>query len=90
MLAAGEISKRVANFSQNDLKSLNDVVRLTGVLPSTENIETEKVIKAFAFDKKNIDDSLQWVLLEAIGKPKILQGKNIPSRVVKNAIEKIL
>lgn len=90
MLVAGEISKRVANFSQNDLKSLNDVVRLTGKLPSTENIETDEVIKAFAFDKKQSSDSLQWILLDAIGKPKILQSKNIPDRVVRDSIEKIL
>lgn len=90
ILAAAEISKRVANLSQNDLKSLNDVVRLTGMLPSTENIETDKLIKAFVFDKKQAGDSLQWILLEEIGKPKILQSKSIPGSVIKKSIEKIL
>ncbi|MGI8494850.1 MAG: 3-dehydroquinate synthase [Pyrinomonadaceae bacterium] len=90
ILAAAEISKKVANLSQNDLKSLNDVVRLTGILPSTENIETDKLINAFVFDKKQVGDSLQWILLEEIGKPKILQNKNIPGSIIKKSIEKIL
>lgn len=90
ILVAGEISKTVANFDQNELKSLNDVVSLTGNLPSTANIETDKVIKAFAFDKKQSNDSLQWILLKAIGKPEILQSTNIPSWVVKDSIEKVL
>lgn len=90
MLAAGEISKEVANFDQNELKSFNDVVRLTGKLPATGNIATEEIIKALAFDKKQTANSLQWILLEAIGKPKILQSSSIPIRVVKNSIEKVL
>jgi 3-dehydroquinate synthetase len=63
---------------------------LTGRLPAIENVETEDIIKAFAFDKKQTADSLQWILLEAIGKPKILQSSDIPIRVVKNSIKKIL
>lgn len=90
ILVAAEISKHVANFSQNDLKSLNDVVRLTGNLPVTEKIETEKVIEAFIFDKKNLGESLQWILLEEIGKPKIFSNKDIPTSVIKKSIEKIL
>jgi 3-dehydroquinate synthase len=90
MLAAGEISKQVANFDQNELKSLNDVVSLTGKLPAAENVAAEDVIKALAFDKKQTADSLQWILLEAIGKPKILQSSSIPERVLKNSIERVL
>jgi 3-dehydroquinate synthetase len=63
---------------------------LTGRLPAIENIGADELIAAFAFDKKQTNDSLQWILLEAIGKPKILQSKEIPSWVVKNSIEKIL
>ncbi|MGI8468910.1 MAG: 3-dehydroquinate synthase [Pyrinomonadaceae bacterium] len=90
ILAAGEISKTVANFNQNELKSLNDVVRMTGTLPAADNIETEKIIQAFAFDKKQIGESLQWILLEAIGKPKILQNRDIPNQVIKKSLEKVL
>jgi 3-dehydroquinate synthase len=90
ILAAAEISKTVAKFNQNELKSLNDVVKLTGSFPSAANIDVNEVIKAFAYDKKQAGNSLQWILLDSIGKPLILQSENIPSRVVKNSIEKIL
>jgi 3-dehydroquinate synthetase len=63
---------------------------LAGNLPPTENIKTDEVVKAFAFDKKQTSNSLQWILLEAIGKPKILQSTSIPSWVVENSIEKII
>ena len=90
MLVAAEISKVVAKLNQNDLKSLNDVVRLTGRLPVAADIDADEVVKAFAFDKKQSGESLQWILLEAIGKPVILQSAHIPSWVIKEAIEKIL
>lgn len=90
ILVAAEISKVVAKLNQNDLKSLNDVVRLTGNLPSAAHIETKAVIKSFVFDKKQTGDSLQWVLLESIGNPRIINSQNIPARVIEDAIEKIL
>lgn len=90
ILAAAEISKKVANFDQNELKLLNDVVSLTGKLPTCKNIKAEQVIKAFAFDKKNVGDSLQWILLEAIGKPRIVMNKEIPSSVISKAVETVL
>jgi 3-dehydroquinate synthase len=90
ILVAAEIAKNVANFDQNELKLLNDVVNLTGNLPSCQNIETEQVIRAFAFDKKNVGDSLQWILLEAIGKPKIVMNKEIPPDIIFKAVENII
>ena len=90
ILIAGEIAKNVANFNQNELNLLNDVVRLTGNLPSCQHIEAENVINAFAFDKKNIGDSLQWILLEEIGKPKIVKNKEISPAIITKAVETVL
>ncbi len=89
MLVAGEISKIIVGFNQGELKSFSDAVGLTGTLPAADKIEIEEVIKAFAFDKKQMNDSLQWILLEAIGSPKILQSREIPDRVIKKSIEKV-
>jgi 3-dehydroquinate synthase len=90
MLAAGEISKNVANLCQNELNLLNDVVGLTGNLPNCQNIETEKVMEAFSFDKKNVGNALQWILLEAIGQPKIVSGEEIPTDIIAKAVEAVL
>jgi 3-dehydroquinate synthase len=90
MLVAGEISKNVAKFDQNELNLLNHVVALTGKLPNCQQIDTEKVIKAFEFDKKNVGDNLQWILLEKIGKPLIFPNSKIPNSVIVNSVNKIL
>lgn len=90
MLVAGELSKRVANFVQNELNLLNDVVFLTGNLPNCQHIETEKVVEALAFDKKNVGNSLQWILLSAIGSPKIVDGGEISSTTISEAIKAVL
>ena len=89
ILVAGEIAKNVANFDQNELNLLNDVVNLTGNLPNCDNIKTENIIEAFEFDKKNVGKSLQWILLEAIGKPVIVSSSEISSSIISNSIEKV-
>jgi 3-dehydroquinate synthase len=90
ILAAAEISKDVANFVQDDIKSLNDVVRLTGNLPNAENIAINDIIRAISFDKKSIGESLQWILIEKIGKPKIFSDRDIPKSVIEKSLRKIL
>lgn len=90
ILVAAEISKSVANFVQDELKSLNDVVRLTGNLPNADDLAVEKIFEAIAFDKKNVGESLQWILLEKIGAPKIVSSNHIPESVIKNSLKKIL
>ena len=74
----------------NELKLLNDVFQNIGALPSTENIEIEKVIQAFSFDKKNIGQSLQWILLKRIGEPVILSNTEIPQKSLQKSLKKIL
>jgi 3-dehydroquinate synthase len=90
ILIAAEISKHVAKFVQDELKSLNDVVRLTGNLPIARDIEIEDIIRAVSFDKKSIGESLQWILLEEIGKPKIFSDRDIPRAVIEKSLKKIL
>jgi 3-dehydroquinate synthase len=88
ILFAGLLSKKLAIFNKDRLKSLNDVVHRTGNLPDLHDINSNKVFEAFAFDKKQIGESLQWVLLEDIGKPVVRQG--ISPSIVKNTLEEFL
>lgn len=90
ILAAAEISKHVANFVQDELRLLNDVVASAGRLPATQDIDVDKVIEAFSFDKKNVGSSLQWVLLEKIGQPVIIESQKIDNSIIRNSITKIL
>ncbi len=90
ILFAADLSKRLDIFDNNELKSLNDVLQRVGNLPDTRNIEIKKVIEAFAFDKKAIGESLQFILLEGIGKPVILQSKEIPASKIQKSLETVL
>lgn len=90
ILAAAEIGKNAGIFNNDELNLLNDVFHRVGKLPDTSGINLERVFEAFSFDKKTIGKSLQWILLEEIGKPKIFQAEDLPKSSVKDALKKIL
>jgi 3-dehydroquinate synthase len=90
MRVAAEISKSAGIFSPDELNLLNGVLHRIGNPPDTRNISVEKVVEAFSFDKKTIENSLQWILLEKIGKPKIVRAEEIPKSIVKEALKKVL
>jgi len=90
MLVAGEMSKRLDILDGNSLKLLNGVVSSVGELPQTENIDVDEVVKAFSHDKKNLGESLQWVLLEGFGKPVIVQNQEIPQTIIKESLVRVL
>ncbi len=90
ILFAAELSKKLDILSKNSLDLLNDVVRSIGHLPNASSISKTEIIEAFAHDKKNINDSLQWILLQDIGKPIIYNNSGIPKEAVMQTLEKIL
>lgn len=90
ILFAAELSKKLEILDDNILNLLNDVLRRVGRLPDTRNINLEKVFEAFAFDKKTVGNSLQWILLKDIGKPLIVENKDIPSKIVHETLKKVL
>ena len=90
ILVAAEIAKNIDIFDKDALKSLNDVVVLVGKLPTAHNLKVEKIIEAFDFDKKSINKSLQWILLEEIGKPKIVEGTGISPTIIQQTLKKVL
>jgi len=87
---AAELSKRLEILDDNELNLLNDVLHRVGKLPDTQNISLEQVFHAFAFDKKAIGESLQWILIENIGQARIVENKDIPQLIVRETLKKIL
>jgi len=65
---------------------LNGVVHRVGVLPALNSIDPSEVFEAFKYDKKNIGDSLQWILLKGIGKPVVVPQREIPISAIKATI----
>ena len=80
---AAELSKKLELLGPDEVKLLNDVVHRAGTLPSLRGIDPLEVFETFSSDKKNIGDSLQWVLLKGIGKPVIVRGDEIPTKLLK-------
>jgi 3-dehydroquinate synthase len=90
ILFAADIAKRLDILEDNELKLLNDVLHRVGNLPQIPKINSEQIIEAIKFDKKSAGGSLQWILLEKIGKPVILSDREIPLSIVKKSLDKIL
>jgi len=90
ILFASELSKTLDILDGNELELLNDVIHRVGDLPDTKNINLAEVVKAFVFDKKTVGKSLQWILLEGIGKPKIYTDKDIPNSAILKTLKKVL
>jgi 3-dehydroquinate synthase len=90
MLVAGELSKNLGLLNQSELESLSRAVRLCGPLPSANGLEESAIIKAIARDKKRAGGHVQWVLLEGIGRPRIVDGKEISPRLLKQSLRDAL
>ena len=88
ILFAAELSKKLELLSPDEVKSLNDVVHRAGALPPIENIDPSEILEAFRHDKKNIGDSLQWILLRGIGKPVVVPGTEIPASLIRSTVKK--
>ena len=86
MLVAGEISKNLGTFSSDALESLREAVRTCGALPDATDITVDDLISAMKADKKSIAGRIKWVLLDAIGEARIVDGREVPIRILRNAL----
>jgi len=90
MIAAGEISKNLGMLPDAELKSLIDAIRMCGPLPRSNDVPVDAVLNSVRNDKKNVAGDTQWVLLERIGKPRIVSGKEISSKLLKRSVRDAL
>jgi 3-dehydroquinate synthase len=88
MLVAGEISKSMGLLDAAELELLREGVRLCGPLPGASNIDEDSIIKALSHDKKRDAGQLKWILLEGIGRPRIVDGKEVNPRLLRAALRK--
>jgi 3-dehydroquinate synthase len=90
ILFAAELAKKLEICAQDVVILLCDVVRRAGELMTLRNVALVEVAKAFDYDKKKVNDSLQWVLLEDIGKPVIVPQEEVPRLAVFRCLEQFL
>ena len=84
--AAGAISKNLGLLKESELELLIAAVRLCGPLPRVGNLDHNAVIEAIAHDKKRAGDLNQWVLLERIGRARVVSAKEINARLIKESL----
>jgi 3-dehydroquinate synthase len=80
MLVAGELSRNLGLIDSGTLESLRDAVRLCGPLPRADHLDTKQITGALKHDKKSVGGQINWVLLEGIGRPKIVAGRLISAK----------
>jgi 3-dehydroquinate synthase len=83
MLVAGEISKNLGLLGTNELESLHEAVRLCGPLPRANHLDVNEIIRSLQHDKKSVAGKINWVLLEGIGRPRIVEGSQVSARVLR-------
>ena len=89
-VAAGEISQRLGLLDASELESLREAVALAGRLPAAADLDAELVARALRKDKKAVGGSVRWVLLEGLGRARVVDGREVPARVVLAAIRAAL
>jgi 3-dehydroquinate synthase len=90
ILVAAEISHRLGMLAASELESLRACVRLAGRLPRADDLDERAVLRAIAGDKKSVGGHVRWVLLEGIGRARIVGGQEIPPRVLRAALHAAL
>lgn len=87
MIVAGEISARLGLLPASELELLRAAVRLCGRLPRADEVDVAKIIDALTHDKKRRHGEAQWVLLERVGRARIVAGREVSRRLLRASLE---
>ena len=86
MLVAGELSRNLGLLDSRDLESLRRAVSLCGPLPRADTLDINQIIRALQHDKKKVGGQINWVLLEGVGSPKIVDGGLVSAKSLRLAL----
>jgi 3-dehydroquinate synthase len=90
VVAAAEISNRLGLLDGSELELLRGTIRLSGRLPRADKLDEATILDTLHADKKVIGGHVQWVLLEELGRARIVSGQDIPARVVRDSLRAAL
>ncbi|HJU55113.1 MAG TPA: 3-dehydroquinate synthase, partial [Pyrinomonadaceae bacterium] len=86
MLVAGEISKRLGLLDASGLELLRTAVRLCGRLPRADDLDEAEIMGRITHDKKAVAGRVKWVLLERVGRARVVDGGEITQRVLRASL----
>jgi 3-dehydroquinate synthetase len=66
-----------------EIESLREAVSLCGPLPRADKLDLNQIIRALKHDKKSVGGQINWVLLEGIGRPRIIEGRLIDAKTLR-------
>lgn len=90
VLAAGALSKNLGMLPKSELELLTDAIRMCGPLPPANNLDQNSIVKAIRRDKKQVGGQTQWVLLERIGRARMVSEKDISPVLIKKSLSEAL
>ena len=88
MRVAAEMSKSMGLLKASELRLLCDGIDMCGPLPPANDIDANEILRLTQADKKSSGGSVQWVLLEEIGHPRIIADQEIPRRLIREAVRR--
>ena len=90
MLVAGQLSLALGLLADFELESLRSAIRATGRLPRTNDLNSDDLIAALAHDKKSVAGHLKWILLEKLGRARIINGTEVTPRLLRSSLRQVL
>jgi 3-dehydroquinate synthase len=90
MLVAGELSKNLGLLAPSELELLRQAINLCGPLPDASQLDQDELMRAIGHDKKRQAGQTQWVLLAGIGRPRIVAGREVSPRLLRQSLRDAL
>jgi 3-dehydroquinate synthase len=88
MHVAAELSKSMGLLSASELESLREAIQSCGPLPPANDMDPSELLRLVQTDKKSVSGNVQWVLLEKIGRARIVADSEIPRRVLRESLRR--
>jgi 3-dehydroquinate synthase len=90
MLVACDISRRTGLLKESEFQRLREAIQLCGPLPRTNDLEPRVIVKALQRDKKQLNGHLQWILLESVGRARIVDENEVSPDILLASIREAL
>lgn len=88
MMVAIKISEKIGMINQSTVIEQKNILEDYNLPTTAENIDKQKIFEAIKMDKKNVDGKVKWILLDGLGKSKIVRG--VDDKIVNEAINEVI
>ncbi|MDC0035461.1 3-dehydroquinate synthase [Chloroflexi bacterium] len=87
MMAAASLSKSMGMMSGLEVERQETLLKKYNLPTTSDDIDTDKIIEAIKSDKKTVGGSVNWVLLETIGKA--VTNNKVPEHFLIKALSQL-